>query len=201
MRLYNLQIPIIAITGGAASGKSTVSKYFQTQGQLVLSADEIITGIYATQEMKDWLEENYPRYLVNGVIEKKALSKRAFADPEMLNSLESFLYPKMEKEFLKRLPENLPSFLLYEIPLLFEKKKEDFVDSIILVTCSTGFQLKRLMKRNELTEQQAQNIIQNQMPWKLKKDRSHFIIENNGDLESLEKNCQEVLNKLKEKFQ
>ncbi len=201
MRLYNIQTPLIAITGGVASGKSTLSELFRKEGELVLSADQIIHNIYEKPETFQWFHDSLPKYLVKGKIDRKTLSNDAFKDPEILKQLESFLYPRMEEEFQKRLPASMPAFFFYEIPLLFEKSKQSLFDEIILVLCPVGLQKERLMTRSKLTTEQANNIIQSQMPWSEKKEKSDYVLENSGTENDLKKQAKQLLKTLKEKYQ
>lgn len=200
MRLYNLSFPIIGITGGVASGKSTVSNYFKKSQQVVLSADEIIKIIYQEEETIKWLQTHYPQYLKNNIIQLKELSADAFRNKELLSELEQFLYPKMERVFKSLIPIRKPLRLFYEIPLLFEKKKEKEFDSIILITCSRETQIERVIKRNNISKEKALEIINTQMPFSEKIEMANFIIDNSKDEESLYRQCHEVLHKIQEKY-
>ncbi len=200
MRLYNLDCPIIGITGGVASGKSTASQYFQDQGFLVISADSIIKTLYQREETLEWFKEKFPEFVEADQLNFKKLSQEAFQDAKLLEELENFFYPQMESEFRELLPEALPEFLFYEIPLLFEKKKQDLFDTIVLITCDHDIQIKRLRERSQVREQEAIRIVQAQLPWETKAKYSDYIIENNGTKEEFTNKLFTLKNQILEKY-
>ena len=142
---------IIVITGGIATGKSTISKQFSLLGVKSFSSDKMVNDIY--NKDKDFLmkiKNLYPQSIEKGKINKKNLSNLAFKNEKILNNLEKIIYPKLIKKRRKIIKysflNNIGS-IVFEIPLLFEKNIDKEFSLIVTTTCNKKLQMQRYLKR------------------------------------------------------
>lgn len=192
----------LAITGGFASGKSTVCHFFKKLGAYVVSADEIVHELLAKRidvqkQVQDLLGSEV---VILGRLDRKAIAEKVFSQTEALISLEQILHPLVLSEMRSQYTavKDLPDyrFFVAEVPLLFESCNEEFLhffDYVIAVTAPMPLCEERCIKKG-LT--QVQNRIQRQLPQKTKAERAQFVIENTGTLESLERDVLELAEKL-----
>lgn len=173
----------IGLTGGIASGKSTVSNYLATVHQLpVLDADR-----YAREAVQQHslilarIAERYgPQVILPGKhLNRERLGQIVFDNAEERRWLESQIHPYVRQCFsdtIAALPDE--PILVLVIPLLFEADLQDFVDEIWVVNCTPAQQLARLMARSSLSEAEAQSRIEAQMSLAQKCDRADFVLQN-----------------------
>jgi len=176
-RLYQLDIPIVGLTGGIATGKSTVSSFFKKEGFNIINADSLVHNIYKKKESVDFIQKNFPKALKNGSIDFKYLRKIFFEDKKNQELIENFIYKNLESAFLEE-TKNLSDLIIYDVPLLFEKDLKDKFDVVICVYCPEEIQIKRLMERDQTEKELAKKIIQSQVNIEKKKQLSDFIIDN-----------------------
>ncbi|MEO1684326.1 MAG: dephospho-CoA kinase [Cyanobacteria bacterium J06631_12] len=190
---------IIGLTGGIATGKSTVSDYLAAQyGLPVLDAD-----VYARQAVEkgsDILSAIAHRYgkhilLSDGTLNRPALGNIIFQDPTEKKWLEQQIHPFVRAQFQiesDALPSN--TTLLYSIPLLFEANLTHLVTEIWVVACSPLQQQQRLITRNHLTESQAQERINAQMDLREKCARADHVLDNSEEKEALFEQVDRLMN-------
>ncbi|HHX87507.1 MAG TPA: dephospho-CoA kinase [Firmicutes bacterium] len=177
----------IGLTGGIASGKSTVAGMLQKKGALPLSADiiarEIVKpGEKAWQEIVDWLGKG----ILNpeGFIDRQRLGELVFNDSKARDRLNAITHPWIRQEILLRMEklrqEYPQSALVMEVPLLIETGLYRMVDLVLLVYVNPQIQLTRLQQRDRLSARQAKNRLQAQMPLQEKRKYAHYIIDNSG---------------------
>jgi dephospho-CoA kinase len=199
-RLYNTSLPIIALTGGIATGKSTVAKILHELGVPVIDADRLIKLIYKDHKTIKFINKVCPKAIdENDIIDFKMLREEFFKTEDLKVKIENFLYERLPIEFekeLKKLNFNKYEFLVYDIPLLFEKKLQSKFDLNILAYCSPEIQIQRLMKRDSIKKALAQNILSQQIDIETKKSLSDLIIPNNGTKEELLENTSKLLKSL-----
>jgi len=184
-RLYHCPNPIIGLTGGIATGKSTVSKMMRDEGVWVISADQLIHNLYAEQVVLNQVNLLCPESIKEGKINFSTLRKSFFNTPKIKRELETLLYSNLPRVFIESLPKDEDQVIIYDVPLLFEKKLEGFFDQIITVVITEDIQLQRLEQRDGNDFETHKNILENQWPLFEKKAKSNFVIENNGGLEEL----------------
>ena len=172
----------IAIVGNIASGKSTVEKIIASKGYKVYDTDKIAHEILASNN--DVIKEF-------GTNNRKELAKIVFSNKEKLDRLEKIIHPLVKEEIFKIFSKVKDSVFI-SVPQLFEAGFDKFFDKIIYITADESIRLKRLMLRNNLTLEEAQIRINSQKEDE-KRNFSDFVIENNGDLESLKKSVENVI--------
>lgn len=178
-RLYHFDIPIVGLTGGVATGKSTVSSFFKKDGFNLINADFLVHNIYKEKESLDFIKKAFPTAVLEGAIDFKILRKLFFENKKNQQQIESFIYQRLEEAFLKE-SKNLKHLIIYDVPLLFERDLADKVDISICVYCSENNQLKRLQERDKIDENLAKSIIQSQMNIEKKRKLSNFVINNDN---------------------
>lgn len=179
-RLYGCDFPIVALTGGIASGKSTVLKFFKEQGAAVISADELIKDIYRWPLTKIWLTALAPDVLENGEVLFSKLREKVFQDTTLKIEVENFLYARLPQAFQDRLKAlGNVSWLVYEIPLLFERNMQDLFDVVVVSWVPVEIQKKRLLSRDPLTTAStADAILSAQLSLDEKKKKADLVFDN-----------------------
>lgn len=199
-RLYQLPNPIVAITGGIASGKSFVGQYLKKQNLPFISADQEIKEIYKESPIFDILSTYAPQTIKNQVVNFSLLRKEYFNNPTLKKKLNDYIYPRLKQKvtaFSLQYPKDQEVY--YEIPLLFEQSLHTKVDIIILVYASRETQIKRIQKRDQSSLEVINKILNNQLPMSKKKQGSTFIINNDKNTPNREKlnhDIQYILNTL-----
>ena len=196
-RMHGISTPIIGLTGGIASGKSTVAQYLTGQGFCIISADALVKKIYQKQDTVAYISKEYPEVMKDGAIDFKSLRKIFFGNPVIQQKIEQFIYARMKDAFLEEMKgQKNPEVLIYDVPLLFEKKLDQLVDVSICVYCPRSLQIKRLIKRDGIDEKMAEKILSTQMDIEQKRTRSDFTIENNTSIESAHQNVDRIMSEI-----
>lgn len=193
-RLYNIPVPIIALTGGIATGKTTVAQYFRDAGIPVIDADKLVKSIYAKKESFDFVSKNFKQAIVDNTINFKTLRELAFQSPTNQTLLENFIYAQMPEAFTEAYKSFGPhNFIVYDVPLLFEKGLNQKTDVSVCTYSPRETQIERLMKRDQINRELSETILSKQMDIEEKKKKSDLFIENTGSHEELKKNFDNLL--------
>ncbi|OGX80141.1 dephospho-CoA kinase [Exiguobacterium sp. SH31] len=179
----------IGLTGGIATGKSTVSRLFRQHGIPIIDADKIArTVVDPGGKAYSAVREAFPRCFDGEQLNRPALGREIFHDETKRKLLNQLMHPAIREE----MQEQMHSFaaageavVIFDIPLLFEGTMRDLVDYTVVVYCREEMQLMRLMERNGLTKEEALARIHSQMPIEEKKHHADFLINNNGALGDL----------------
>ena len=181
---------IIGLTGGIASGKSTVTSYLRGKGYPVIDADQVVHDLQAPGgALYRVLVDHFGREILTkeGELDRVALGQRIFSDPserDWSNRVQGRLIREALAEVRDRQAAQSDLFFM-DIPLLIEQHYEEWFESVWLVAVSTETQLKRLMERNHLSEVEAKERMASQMPLEAKRSHVDLVIDNNGDLADL----------------
>jgi len=192
----------VALTGGIATGKSTVASYFTSFGFNVIDADSIAHTILDQQNQT--IATLFGKNLVkDDRVDRKALGKIIFADNIKKKELEALLHPLIfnEIERLAILEDKKKIPYLVDIPLFFESNRYDAIEKILVVYATKEKQLKRVLKRDGFSKEDAQKRISSQINIEEKKQKATYVIENNNDLKQLHKECEKIKEKIREDFQ
>jgi len=201
MKLNNCML--IGLTGGIATGKSTVANILLKKGFSLIDADKIAREIVEVDRPAYYrIVDEFGKDILNEdkTINRKALGKIIFSNKEAREKLNSITHPyifQSIKDKIDQLSKN-NSVIFIDIPLLFEQYSSLIqhgisFDEIWLVYVDRDTQLDRLMKRDNITRDEAMRKIESQMDIEEKKKRASKIIDNRGDIDSLEKQLDEIL--------
>lgn len=181
----------IGVTGGAASGKSTVSRWIaETLGIQAHSADAIVAELLRSDvRVHEALTQRFGSSILgeSGIIRAR-LREVVFANPEERKFLESVLHPLVREIWRSALERDRiagrPHFLV-EIPLLFETSAQTVLDAVVCVASSPAVQMTRLCQSRGLSEEVAQGILAAQWTNQQRIAPSHLVIWNDGSLDAL----------------
>ena len=180
---------VIGLTGGIATGKTTVADYLADAYNLpILDAD-----IYARDAVdikQPLLKQIVKRYgekilLADGSLNRKKLGEIIFNDQRERLWVDNLIHPYVGDRIFAGIKETSAETLVAVVPLLFEAGMTDLVTEIWVVTCSEQQQLQRLMERNHLTLEQAQARISSQMALKEKIQKANIVLDNSSGVEEL----------------
>lgn len=190
----------IALTGGIATGKSTVASLLNLGGIRIIDADKISHEIL--DNSYEWVAEIFGDEYIDGKkVNRSKLGMLIFSDNNKKKILEDFLHPKIKKEIEKRskAQDKFKFPYLIDIPLFFEKQSYPIKDSVVVYT-PKEIQLERFMKRNGFTKEESLRRIESQIDIEEKKNRATWVIDNSKDLKHLQKECEEFVEMIKKKY-
>jgi dephospho-CoA kinase len=197
-------VQVIGLTGGIATGKSTVSAILKNAGAVIIDADRIARKV---------IRRNSPVYrqvvdafgecvlMPDGEIDRTVLGDIIFNDPRKKQLLNTIVHPHVRKETnrqLKHIEQNNPDALvILDIPLLFEAGMHKDLSEVIVVYTPAHIQIRRLMERDHISQEDALVRIRSQMPIEEKKSLATMIIDNSGTMEHTRKQTLEIYHRLK----
>ncbi|WP_435621906.1 dephospho-CoA kinase [Anoxybacillus eryuanensis] len=179
----------IGLTGGIASGKSTVAAMFRDLHIPVIDADEIAHRVTSVDgEAYQPIIETFGRDILdsNGAIDRRKLGAIVFYDEQKRKQLNAIVHPLVRKHMLQqkeKYAKEGEKAVVLDIPLLFESKLQHLVDRILVVYVDEQTQLHRLCERNGFSVEEAWARIKAQMPLEEKRKKADEIIDNNGTIE------------------
>ncbi|MED3843772.1 dephospho-CoA kinase [Geobacillus stearothermophilus] len=189
----------IGLTGGIASGKSTVSAMMRELGLPVIDADEAARAVVRPGE------ESYRQIVAafgpgilraDGEIDRAKLGAIVFNDEQQRKVLNAIVHPAVRKKMLAEKEAHIRSgakTVVLDIPLLFESGLTHWVDKVLVVYVDDDVQLRRLMARNGFTEEEALARIRSQWPMAEKVKRADAVIDNNGTIEETRRQLLAIL--------
>ena len=193
----------VGLTGGIASGKSTVSNIFARFGAKVLDADEVarellLPGQPAWRRLRQAFGAEF--FHPDGTVKRNQLRKLIFTNPEKRGQLNAIVHPEVMKEINRRsevLSSSLhPAVLVVDVPLLLEVGAADRFDKIVVVDARESVQLNRLMQRDGISEEEAKQALKVQMPLSEKVELADYVIDNNSTLADTENQVRKIWQEL-----
>jgi dephospho-CoA kinase len=194
---------LLGVTGGVATGKSTVSKMLEALGASlidfdVLAREVVEPGKPAWKEIVDYFGRQVLQE--DETIDRKKLSHMVFRDREKRKKLESFTHPRIFKEFQRRVDEisseRPEPVIQVGIPLLIELNLQHRFHKVLLVYAPREVQIERLMRRDGISRESAENILEAQLPIEQKLEYADYVIHNEGTLEETSRQVKKVWEKL-----
>lgn len=193
---------VLGVTGGIAAGKSMVTEAFRQMGAAVVSADQLARDVVRPgTRVLEKLVERFGRDILrsDGYLDRPALASLVFSDSRARKDLNAIMHPaiaELADKRLKELKARQPELIVYEVPLLFETGAEKRVDAVLVVTAREDVQLRRLMQRDGLDEEQARARLDAQMPQAQKVARADYVIDNSGSRDETLRQARELFTEL-----
>jgi dephospho-CoA kinase len=182
---------IIGLTGGIASGKSTVSKILRSLGAVIIDADIVARRIMEPgQDTLELVVEEFGRSILkdDGTLDRKLLGSIVFNNKGRLDKLNSITHPEIRRMIEKQLEiitdSGREGIVVIDAAVLIESGMDNIVDEVWLVYIDFNTQVKRLVERDSITLPEAEARIRSQLPVEEKIKKSHRIIDNTGGLDS-----------------
>ena len=178
---------VLGITGGIATGKSSIVQHIKQLGFPVVDADIIARHL---------LDQNMPAYnevvkvfgseilQENGEINRQLLGALVFNHPDKLQQLDELMAPFLKEKIMSAIKKESHNqkLVIVDVPLMYEKGYDEWMDQVAVVYCTPEQQLNRLMKRNQLTEKEAKQRINSQLPIEMKKLLAEIVFDNSANL-------------------
>ncbi|MFC4355938.1 dephospho-CoA kinase [Chryseomicrobium palamuruense] len=190
---------IVGLTGSIATGKSTVANRLKELGLPIVDADVVARLVVEpgsktlTAIHKVFGDE---ALLSDGSMNREGIGRQIFGDKEKRDKLNAIIHPAIRQEMLRQRDEHVAageSIVVMDIPLLFESQLQHFVDRILVVGTSEETQIKRLMKRNDFSHEDALQRIQSQIPVREKMDQADDVLLNEGSVQELYEKVDELV--------
>ena len=185
----------VGLTGGIASGKSTVARLFGELGADVIDTDCISrTLVLPGSPGLARIVERFGADLLarDGTLDRRRLRAIVFADPESRRELETILHPPIRAEALARAAASRAPYAIIVVPLLFETGFDRLVDRRLVVDCPESQQIDRLIARDGINATEARAMLAAQMPREERKQRADDCIDNSGSLASTRSRVREL---------
>jgi len=180
---------IMGLTGGIASGKSTVSALFVKKGAKLVDADVIAREVMLPgHQVLAATVRHFGQGILSpdGTLDRAKLGEIVFRDPEARQTLNDLTHPAIRQEIRSRMQEldqqEPEKLIIVDIPLLYESNLQGMFEEIVVVYVPREVQLTRLMQRNNWSREKAEDLLNAQMDIELKRSKASYVIDNSGDL-------------------
>ena len=197
---------VIGLTGGIGTGKSTVSQILRNKGFSVIDLDVISHKVIEFPSVVEKIVKNFGKEVLennennndgNRTVSREKLGKIIFSDREKRFTLNSIMHPEilriMHKKILECESKKENKIIFVEIQLLFEVQWEKEFDYILLVAAKRDIQVRRVLERDKRSEKEAWDMINSQMSLNEKRGKSDFVIENDGNIDDLNRKVDKFL--------
>ncbi len=178
----------VGLTGGIGTGKTAVSAHFRSLGVPVIDADELARSVVAVgSEGLNAVATVFGNDIINpdGNINRSALRKIVFSNPEKKRQLEDILHPRIRLEIQNQLNQIDAAYVILSIPLLTENHKHYHLDRILVVDVPVELQIMRAAERDNQSPEEIQDIINAQAPRESRLAMADDVIDNTGNIEEL----------------
>lgn len=192
----------VALTGNIASGKSTVTELFRRWGATIIDADALVreAQMPGTPVLAAIAQRFGPGVLhADGTLDRAALRSIVLNDPPGLAQLNAIVHPEVQRrrdELMQRAAERGDRIVVSDIPLLFEAADPTTFDAVVLVDAPLPIRRQRLLASRDLTPEDADRLLAAQLPADVKRPRSDYVIDNDGDMGVLERVARDVWKRL-----
>lgn len=196
---------VVGLTGGIASGKSTVAEVLRQRGVRIIDADELAREVSQPGEPAfEALVKAFGDGILtpSGELDRKKLGDRVFGNPSAIATLNAITHPAILARTGKRLAEAQREglgWVIYEAALILENKAEAGLSSLVCVICPPEVQHQRLMARNGFSAEEAQRRIASQTHNDHRREKATWLIKNDGDIEDLRRKANDLFEAIVER--
>ncbi|MGX9461533.1 dephospho-CoA kinase [Shewanella sp. A14] len=179
---------VVGLTGGIASGKTTVAKLFAEYGIDLVDADIIARDVVAIgSEGLKAITEHFGNIilLANGDLDRAALRAQVFNNPQQRLWLNNLLHPMIRKKMLDQVKASTSAYVIMVVPLLFENQLDSLVNTTLVVDITPELQISRTMQRDGVSKEQVEHILASQITREQRLALADDIIDNQGEHELL----------------
>lgn len=195
---------VLALTGGIATGKSTADDFFRKKNIPIIDCDQIARelmepGNASWQAIKDHFGMEYLNS--DQTINRKKLGQLVFSNKQALSELNQVTHPLIFDKTVAKIKEYRDfALVILDAPVYFEAGLDNkhVANGVLVITLTEQLQIERLKKRNNLTDQEAINRINSQMPLVEKEKMADFVVANTGKIKELENKLEQILIKIRE---
>ncbi len=172
---------IVGLTGGIGSGKTTISKHFESFGIPIYNADKEAKALMKRSKViKRKLIELFGKDTYKeGDLNRSYLSSRIFSDQNLLKKMNAIVHPKVASHFKRWVKKQNSPYIIKEAAIIFENQLENQYDYIIIVIADENLRIERVTKRDGASTKKVKSIMKNQLPDSEKIKKADFIIQNN----------------------
>jgi len=190
----------IVLTGGIATGKSSVCSLLNLYGFKIIDADKIAHQML-DRNIEKIADLFGSEFISAGKVDRKKLGSVIFSNDTERKKLETLLHPLIKKEIMEqsRLCEQKEIPYIVDIPLFYEKSNYK-IEEVVVVYCEPQQQIQRLLDREGYSLEEAQKRIAVQIPIEQKKEKASFVIDNTKDLKHLQKEVEKFISYIKQKY-
>jgi len=185
----------IGLTGSIGMGKSATSAMFARSGVPVFDADRAVHVLYAGRAAPV-IEAAFPGVVQDGKVDRQKLSAQVVGNPPEISKLEKLIHPMVHEErvaFVAAAKSARHSFIVFDIPLLFETGGQKRVDITVVVSTDAQTQRQRVLERPDMSEDKLNAILAKQMPDEEKRRRAHFIVDSSHGFAYAERQVKQIL--------
>jgi dephospho-CoA kinase len=171
----------VGLTGGIGCGKSTVTALFKQWNAPVIDADDIAHQLVSIgQPALTAIQQQFGHHCLNvdGSLNRNVLRELVFTHPEQKQKLEAIIHPLVYQAIQAQIASLTTPYCIISIPLLFETNKADFVNRVLVVDCPIEMQIERVQKRDNLSLERVQSIIDSQVSRAFRVAHAHDVIDN-----------------------
>lgn len=194
---------VVGLTGGIASGKTNVANVLREMGITVLDADAISRSVTAAGgEALPSIRKTFGDNVFDGdVLNRRALGDIVFSDEEKRRALEEIIHPMVIGKMQRLTDEAKTDIVFWDVPLLYETGMDQSCHEVWCVYVSSAEQVRRVMRRDQLTRQQALDRIGSQMPVAEKKRRAQHLINTSGSFRDTRRRVRGLTRDLQRRLQ